>query len=284
MKEGSVSMKKDLRLICPQCRTSMGSYENMMGTCSNCSFELKQCHGVPVLRTVNEAENIDLVSESSTLPVMNSANIRVPFVQDSLNSGKLTLEIGAGVDCCEYENLVKTDAFVYSKDLDFSVDAHAMPFEDNTFDYVYSLAVFEHLHTPWDAAKEIFRVLKPGGKVYVLSAFNQHMHGYPHHYFNMTDSGLKRIFEDFVDVECNPSPFCPLEQVSVSLLDLLEMVEMLEKSDSSAATSKMKNSIMGIIKTMPELQSKLIHTDEAFDAWRRIAPGFDLYGTKPLSL
>lgn len=247
-------MKTNLQLICPECHTKIGSYGNIMDSCPNCSFDFVKCHDVPVLRKVNEGENIDLVSESNTLPVMNSRNIPIPFIQEAINSGEMTLEIGAGVDCCDSDNLVKKDAFIYSDNLDLSVDVHAMPFEDNTFDYVYSLAVFEHLHTPWVAAKEIYRVLNPGGKVYVLSAFNQHIHGYPHHYFNMTDSGLKRVFEDFVDVECRPSPYSPLEQISVSLLDLLEMVEILERKEPSKDASTMKKAILNIVNTMPVLQ------------------------------
>lgn len=111
----------------------------------------------------------------------------------------MILELGAGIDVCEHPNLVKTDAFVYSSDLDYVVDAHAMPFEDNSFDYVYSLAVFEHLHSPWVAAKEIFRVLKPDGKVYTLTAFMQHVHAYPHHYFNMTPDGSGKNIRGFRD-------------------------------------------------------------------------------------
>lgn len=43
-------------------------------------------------------------------------------------------------------------------------DACAIPFEDNTFDYVYSHGVIHHMDRPELASREILRVLKPGGR------------------------------------------------------------------------------------------------------------------------
>lgn len=48
-------------------------------------------------------------------------------------------------------------------DVVIPADVHAMPFPDETFDYVYSQASFEHFGVPRQAIREIARVLKPGG-------------------------------------------------------------------------------------------------------------------------
>lgn len=45
--------------------------------------------------------------------------------------------------------------------------AEELPFEDGTFDLVHSNHVFEHLADPLAAAREVFRVLKPGGRVFI---------------------------------------------------------------------------------------------------------------------
>jgi SAM-dependent methyltransferase len=45
--------------------------------------------------------------------------------------------------------------------------AESLPFEDNTFDLVHSNHVFEHLSDPLAAARESWRVLKPGGIVFI---------------------------------------------------------------------------------------------------------------------
>jgi SAM-dependent methyltransferase len=42
-------------------------------------------------------------------------------------------------------------------------DAHFLPFENETFDAVYSAAVTEHVACPQQVAQEVNRVLKPGG-------------------------------------------------------------------------------------------------------------------------
>lgn len=46
---------------------------------------------------------------------------------------------------------------------DLLADAHALPFCTESFDFVFSFAVLEHLHNPFLALNEIGRVLKPGG-------------------------------------------------------------------------------------------------------------------------
>ena len=77
-------------------------------------------------------------------------------------------------------------------------DGHRLPFKENSFDLVLSQAVFEHIANPFVAANEILRVLKPGGRVYVESAFIQPLHAVPYHFFNTTAWGLERLFSEFV--------------------------------------------------------------------------------------
>lgn len=44
-------------------------------------------------------------------------------------------------------------------------DVYSLPFEDGTFDAIFSNAVFDYLTQPLDALREMYRVLKPGGVV-----------------------------------------------------------------------------------------------------------------------
>ncbi len=46
-------------------------------------------------------------------------------------------------------------------------DAHALPFADNTFDVVYCRYLLEHVADAQSVVREMYRVLKPGGRVCV---------------------------------------------------------------------------------------------------------------------
>jgi SAM-dependent methyltransferase len=61
-------------------------------------------------------------------------------------------------------------------------DAHALPFKDQSIDFVMSLAVIEHLRYPAVAVAEIFRILKPGGLFIGSFGFLEpyHMRSYHH--------------------------------------------------------------------------------------------------------
>lgn len=50
------------------------------------------------------------------------------------------------------------------------MDAANLGFADNSFEYVYSLNTFEHIGSLKETYREIYRVLKPGGMVYVAAS------------------------------------------------------------------------------------------------------------------
>ncbi len=66
-------------------------------------------------------------------------------------------------------------------------DAHSLPFKDNSIDIITSFEVFEHLKNPFVAAKEIFRVVKPGGCLIGSVAFLKQYHS---SFFHMTHMGV----------------------------------------------------------------------------------------------
>jgi len=81
------------------------------------------------------------------------------------------------------------------------VDIQCMPYEDNSFDYVISDQVLEHVKRPWFAASEVIRVLKPGGWCVITTCLMNHIHGIPEDYFRFTPDGLRVLFEDLSYIE-----------------------------------------------------------------------------------
>ncbi len=74
-------------------------------------------------------------------------------------------------------------------------DIHSLPFADDSFTFVFSQAVFEHIANPFDAANELIRVTEPGGLILTEVAFMQPLHAVPYHFFNMTPWGVEELFK-----------------------------------------------------------------------------------------
>lgn len=111
----------------------------------------------------------------------------------------LILDCGAGLPFQNYSNVVNFEIQKFPN-TDVVGVGEELPFADNSFDAVFSFSVLEHVKDPFQCAAEIERVLKPDGVIYSSVPFLIPVHGYPHHYYNMTQQGLKNIFSDNIDM------------------------------------------------------------------------------------
>ncbi|HTW83807.1 MAG TPA: methyltransferase domain-containing protein [Candidatus Sulfotelmatobacter sp.] len=105
------------------------------------------------------------------------------------------LDAGAGLRPDYREEVVNLEIVAYPT-TDVVAAVELLPFADDSFDLVISVAVLEHVRDPFAAARELERVVRPGGRIFAAVPFLQPYHGYPDHYYNMTSGGLRNLFRN----------------------------------------------------------------------------------------
>jgi SAM-dependent methyltransferase len=109
-------------------------------------------------------------------------------------AGGMILDCGAGLRPTIRRHVVTTEIFPYPT-TDVLAVGDRLPFQDGVFDAVLSLHVLEHVPDPFRAARELLRVLKPGGTLFAVTPMIVPEHGAPHHFYNPTRAGLARLFD-----------------------------------------------------------------------------------------
>ncbi|MGD9798467.1 MAG: methyltransferase domain-containing protein [Acidimicrobiia bacterium] len=112
----------------------------------------------------------------------------------------LVLDLGGGDRRHPDPRVFNLEYLPYRR-VDLYGDGLSLPFADDTFDFVLSQAVLEHVPDPPGAVAEISRVLRPGAPVYAEFAFMQPLHAVPFHFFNITPHGARLLFEGFEQVD-----------------------------------------------------------------------------------
>ena len=112
----------------------------------------------------------------------------------------LVVDVGSGKRPSYFPNVVNYEIVNYDT-TDVLGVGEALPFKDGSVDAVISIAVLEHVRDPFKCASEIVRILKPGGDLVCAVPFLQPLHGYPHHYYNMSHQGLRALFERGLEID-----------------------------------------------------------------------------------
>ena len=140
------------------------------------------------------------------------------------------LNLSAGGSREKFDHVVEVEYAVF-RHTDIVADAHELPFDDETFEAVIAMNAFEHYREPHQVTAELHRVLKPGGRILVHTAFMQPLHERPWHFFNCTRYGLAEWFRNFETDRLYVSDnFCP----SHSIAWLASESEAALRSDVSA--------------------------------------------------
>ena len=254
-------------LECPKCSGSLLQLLNVL-ICNSCDCKYPVRAFVPILLPSGVAD-LGAATNSENDPIS-----RHPYSVSASNiiaahKDGLVLDLGAGGKLDRYANVVQIDIFRYPA-VDVVASADRLPFADNTFDAVVSQAVFEHLQYPEWAAAEIRRVLKVGGVAKIDTAFLQPEHGYPHHFFNATESGLRHWFRDFDITWSGVEPFQqpkwalhwflgvyldyigPVHAAVLGKMYVSELAEILQRH----ASGKTENSDLQAIEALDSLPAR----------------------------
>lgn len=120
----------------------------------------------------------------------------------TLQPGALVLDAGAGdqknrvhFKHCTYES---ADFEMVDKPYARSTyvcDLASVPVEDQRYDAVVFTQVMEHLPDPSKVVEELFRVLKPGGRLFYSGPLIFHEHEVPYDFYRYTQFGVRHLFE-----------------------------------------------------------------------------------------
>lgn len=126
---------------------------------------------------------------------------------------KIILDVGGGARftkwLSEYKELFKnceykTMDFDDTTGADVVGDIHQIPLKNESVDAIICSSVLEHVKNPIIAMKEMHRILKNGGKlfVYIPSIYPYHARkGHYSDYWRFFDDTIQVLFEDFSKVD-----------------------------------------------------------------------------------
>jgi len=232
-------MRLSLELLqktcCPACKSKLRRTETEF-ICANlsCHSHFPIVNGVPILiDEANSLFSLDAYAGGSGVYFREHGRIiawlaqRLPRIGRNLKAEKnykkfaellvagqagapKVLVIGGGVQGMGAGSLAEADVQLINTDVALTpatqmvLDAHGIPFEDETFDGVVAQAVLEHVLDPSKCVGEFYRVLKPGGLVYAEVPFMQQVHGGGYDFTRFSHLGLLNLFRRFEVIDSGP--------------------------------------------------------------------------------
>jgi SAM-dependent methyltransferase len=139
-------------------------------------------------------------------------------VAAELEPGSRLLDVGAGdgpyrelfdhlrYESTDWEHSVHPGA----RQVDYVGPAHDLPIPDAEYDAVLCTQVLEHVPNPDAVIAELYRVLRPGGRLYLTVPLAWELHEMPFDFYRYTPHGLATILggAGFVKLDIRPRNDC----------------------------------------------------------------------------
>lgn len=215
---GEVPERIRTLLCCPSCHGKL-QWETGEATCDGCARSYPIINGRPDFAGAAPPETEDAEFQQER---MNNRSLRgrlydlgqkivtseyAPFDHrmaflSQIEPSAVVVEFGSGNRRIS-PDIVNIDLFMFPN-VDVAADIERSPLRDACADYVILDSVVEHVPNPQRVIEEIHRVLKPGGKLFVVNPFLFQYHGYPAHYCNFTRDGMRHLLRAFAEVAVEP--------------------------------------------------------------------------------
>ncbi len=249
-------------LCCPSCRSCFARTGGRL-SCGGCGREVPTSSFGTLLfdETYAGLDWRRAIGTSQDYP------LEAADVIDACRDG-LVLEIGAGL----HETLphvVQLDAIAFPN-TDVSANAESLPFADESFDGVIACALLEHVSSPWKVVAEARRVCKIGGRIYADFTSVHPYHGFPHHYFNATETGLDWLMREAGGAEGTTTPADPLVTIRLVLESWLGSLD--EPGAREAVESMEVGDVLAILASPARDPARMAMMRRIFPNGRRLIP------------
>lgn len=177
----------------------------------------------------------------------------------SVELGCRVLDVGAGTapykglfSHCKYEtqDFVQYEGYKGSEgqyaQIDYVSDITAIPVPDESFDVILCTEVLEHVPYPIESLKEMVRVTKPGGRLFITAPLGSGLHQEPYHFYGgYTDHWYRKFLTEFgcdiVSIEPNHGFFAHLAQECARFVSTYDQHKNLHEGHGKQLLNLMGN-------------------------------------------
>lgn len=197
-------LKKELNvLVCPTCKTPYSSMSEAVWKCGTCGLETNTHQGIPLFTPVSgEIRPFEKRVRGAELGTpWRNANWH--FLQEQvthLDKDALILDVGAGrgdfAEIFKAHACLAVDVYPYPE-VDVVCDlTQVNPFSDNACDAVALMNVLEHVYNPRPLLGALYKILKPGGVLWIAVPFLLKIHQSPFDFYRYTHHALVSMVEE----------------------------------------------------------------------------------------